>query len=72
LPTAGSCRGLDPERPPYLGANQQFGGLHPGGVNVAFADGTVRFLKESIHPQTLEAFATMAGGEDVGNFLNDL
>jgi prepilin-type N-terminal cleavage/methylation domain-containing protein/prepilin-type processing-associated H-X9-DG protein len=36
---------------------------HPGGVNVGFLDGTVRFVKESVNWQTWAAIATMAGGE---------
>ena len=26
--------------------------LHPGGVNVGFADGSVKFIKDSIAPQS--------------------
>ena len=37
-----SVRGLDPDGSPYLGVSQQFGGNHPGGANVLFADGSVR------------------------------
>jgi prepilin-type N-terminal cleavage/methylation domain-containing protein/prepilin-type processing-associated H-X9-DG protein len=36
---------------------------HPGGVNVAFCDGSVKFIKDSINPGTWGALATMAGGE---------
>jgi prepilin-type N-terminal cleavage/methylation domain-containing protein/prepilin-type processing-associated H-X9-DG protein len=36
---------------------------HPGGVNVAFLDGSVRFIKDSIGPQIWWALATKAGGE---------
>jgi prepilin-type processing-associated H-X9-DG protein len=39
--------------------------LHPGGVNTAFADGSVRFIKQSISPQTWWALGTRAGGEVV-------
>ena len=38
---------------------------HPGGVNVALIDGSVRFIKNSISPQTWWALATKAGGEVV-------
>jgi prepilin-type processing-associated H-X9-DG protein len=36
---------------------------HPGGVNVAFMDGSVHFIKNSVSQQTWWALATMAGGE---------
>jgi prepilin-type N-terminal cleavage/methylation domain-containing protein/prepilin-type processing-associated H-X9-DG protein len=36
---------------------------HPGGVNVAMTDGSVRFIKDSISPQTWLALATRNGGE---------
>jgi prepilin-type N-terminal cleavage/methylation domain-containing protein/prepilin-type processing-associated H-X9-DG protein len=36
---------------------------HPGGVNVAFLDGSVKFIKNSINPQSWWAIATKAGGE---------
>jgi prepilin-type N-terminal cleavage/methylation domain-containing protein/prepilin-type processing-associated H-X9-DG protein len=39
--------------------------LHPGGVNVGFLDGSVRFVKNSVSNATWWAIATMAGGEVV-------
>jgi prepilin-type N-terminal cleavage/methylation domain-containing protein/prepilin-type processing-associated H-X9-DG protein len=36
---------------------------HPGGVNVGFLDGSVKFVKDSINQQTWWAIATKAGGE---------
>ncbi len=58
-----TVRGLDPARPPYIGPNGQFGGNHPGGANVLFADGSARFVSDSIDPKIFEAMSTMAGGE---------
>jgi prepilin-type N-terminal cleavage/methylation domain-containing protein/prepilin-type processing-associated H-X9-DG protein len=45
----------------------QFGfrSLHPGGGNFAMADGSVRFIKETINLGTYRALATRAGGEVV-------
>jgi prepilin-type processing-associated H-X9-DG protein len=60
-----TVRGLDPGRQPYIGRNRQFGGTHRGGVIVAFADGSVRFLSESIDRKVFEALATIAGGESL-------
>jgi prepilin-type N-terminal cleavage/methylation domain-containing protein/prepilin-type processing-associated H-X9-DG protein len=39
--------------------------LHPGGVNVAFADGSVKFLKNSVSFRTWYAIATPNGNEVV-------
>jgi len=38
---------------------------HPGGVNVMFADGSVRFVKDSVNPQTWMALGTKSNGEVV-------
>jgi prepilin-type processing-associated H-X9-DG protein len=39
------------------------GSYHPGGVNVAFLDGSVRFIKNTVNPTTWWAISTKAGGE---------
>jgi prepilin-type processing-associated H-X9-DG protein len=36
-------------------------------ANGAFVDGSVRSLAVSVSPEVLEALATIAGGEAVGN-----
>ena len=44
--------------------------LHPGGVNVAMTDGSVRFIKDSISYQTWYALATRHGGEILSSDSN--
>jgi prepilin-type processing-associated H-X9-DG protein len=39
--------------------------MHPGGVNVLFLDGSVRFVKNTIQYQTWHAIGTRDGGEVV-------
>lgn len=38
---------------------------HPSGMNIVFADGNTRFLREDISPATLRALITINGGEKV-------
>jgi prepilin-type N-terminal cleavage/methylation domain-containing protein/prepilin-type processing-associated H-X9-DG protein len=45
--------------------NYAFKSYHPGGVNFAFCDGSVRFLKQTISPRTYNALGTKGGGEVV-------
>jgi prepilin-type N-terminal cleavage/methylation domain-containing protein/prepilin-type processing-associated H-X9-DG protein len=40
---------------------------HPGGVNVLFCDGNVRFIKDSINYQTWRALGTIGSGEVISS-----
>jgi prepilin-type processing-associated H-X9-DG protein len=40
---------------------------HPGGVNVCFTDGSVRFVKDTVGPQIWWALGTRNGGETVSS-----
>jgi prepilin-type N-terminal cleavage/methylation domain-containing protein/prepilin-type processing-associated H-X9-DG protein len=60
-----TLRGFDPAAVSLLGDNPPFGGLHSGGMHVAMADGSVRFLLSSIDPKRLAGAITIAGGEAV-------
>ncbi len=60
-----TVRGLDPDEQPYLGSGRQFGGRHHGGAVIGLADGSVRFVSESIDPRIFEALSTIAGGEEI-------
>jgi prepilin-type N-terminal cleavage/methylation domain-containing protein/prepilin-type processing-associated H-X9-DG protein len=46
--------------------DSEFYGFHSGGCNAVFADGSVRFLSQSISLCTLAALVTRAGGEIPG------
>ena len=45
------------------GNNQALFSFHPGGINVLFGDGSVKFLKESINIVALRNLVTLRGGE---------
>jgi prepilin-type N-terminal cleavage/methylation domain-containing protein/prepilin-type processing-associated H-X9-DG protein len=45
------------------GANDEIYSFHPGGVNALLADGSVRFLKESLNIVTQRSLITPNGGE---------
>jgi prepilin-type processing-associated H-X9-DG protein len=38
-------------------------GHHPGGTNFAFADGSVRFIKDKVDPKVMQMLITKDGGE---------
>ena len=40
-----------------------FRSLHPGGTNFAFADGSVKFIKNSVDLNAYRALGTRAGSE---------
>jgi prepilin-type N-terminal cleavage/methylation domain-containing protein/prepilin-type processing-associated H-X9-DG protein len=48
---------------PFLDAYAASRSRHPGGVNAAFGDGSVRFVKNSINPAVWIGLNSIAGGE---------
>lgn len=55
-----------PPVPPYQGQQvPNFRSVHPGVVQFAMGDGSVRTIKETINPLTYMALSTIAGGEVV-------
>lgn len=50
------------------GGTDQFGSPFPGGANMLFMDGSVRFISEDINPRTLQSLSTPDGGESTGSF----
>lgn len=53
---------------PYINGPDGIGGPYTGGVNVGFADGSVRFISENIDPAVFERLSTMADRQPVGEF----
>jgi prepilin-type N-terminal cleavage/methylation domain-containing protein/prepilin-type processing-associated H-X9-DG protein len=74
---------FQPQMPPFLAANSatpasplyactnlgqlSFRSLHPGGGNFAMADGSVKFIKNSINLLTYRGLGTRAGGEVISS-----
>ena len=52
------CKGVN-------GAEGSAGSFHSDGINVAFFDGSVHFLRNSADAKTLSALATIGGGESI-------
>jgi prepilin-type N-terminal cleavage/methylation domain-containing protein/prepilin-type processing-associated H-X9-DG protein len=50
-----------------LGMTSALRSKHPAGVNVGMADGSVRFIKNSINLYTWRSLASMAGGEVISS-----
>jgi prepilin-type N-terminal cleavage/methylation domain-containing protein/prepilin-type processing-associated H-X9-DG protein len=46
----------------------RFGSSHPGGLNIALADGSVRFLSYSISPVTFQYLGNCSDGQVLGDF----
>ncbi len=72
-PNSLSCTGT-PDASTFI-SNSTWGGIgaaitatsnHPAGVNVAFADGSVKFVKDSINIQTWWGLGTRSGKEIIG------
>jgi len=56
--------GNDPGNPMRLGSRSR----HPGGVNTALCDGSVRFISDNIAEATWRALGTTQGAEVLGEF----
>jgi prepilin-type N-terminal cleavage/methylation domain-containing protein/prepilin-type processing-associated H-X9-DG protein len=45
--------------------NDEIASFHPGGANVVMADGSVRYLKDSISPIVVRSLVSLKGGEAI-------
>jgi prepilin-type processing-associated H-X9-DG protein len=59
---------IDIAKHPSLGDQSGFSSRHIGGVHALMCDGSVRFLPQSLDPQTLKALFTRDGKDIVGPF----
>jgi prepilin-type N-terminal cleavage/methylation domain-containing protein/prepilin-type processing-associated H-X9-DG protein len=57
------CGGCGPDDSIFSNAQSN----HPGGINVLMSDGSARFIKDSINPQTWMALGTKANGETISS-----
>jgi prepilin-type processing-associated H-X9-DG protein len=57
----GGCQGCAPEGSSFINASSN----HPGGANFGFADGSVKFIKDSINMVVYESIGTRASSEVV-------
>jgi len=62
-----SCKASCPSCGPDDAAFSNAQSNHPGGVNVMFADGSVKFIKDSISQQAWFAIGTKANGEVISS-----
>jgi len=58
-----SCPSCAPEGSSFINASS----YHPGGCNFAFADGSVKFIKDSVNMLTYQSLGTRAGGEVISS-----
>ena len=54
-----TVRGVDPADAPYVGPSRAFGGMHPGGLNVLFADGGAEFMADTVSPSFFETLTRL-------------
>jgi prepilin-type N-terminal cleavage/methylation domain-containing protein len=52
----------------FVGLKSPTDSHHTGGGHVGMADGAVRFLSSNLEEQTRQSLATVAGGEEIGEF----
>jgi prepilin-type N-terminal cleavage/methylation domain-containing protein/prepilin-type processing-associated H-X9-DG protein len=58
-----SCPSCAPEASSFINASS----YHPGGCNFAFADGSVRFIKDSVNMLTYQSLGTRGSGEVISS-----
>ena len=54
-----TVRGVDPADAPPIGPGRAFGGMHPDGQNVLFADGSAEFMQGDLAPRFFETLTRL-------------
>ena len=54
-----TVRGVDPADAPTIGPGRPFGGIHPDGLNVLFADGAAEFMQADVSPRFFETLTRL-------------
>jgi len=67
LPNAAPTVAMVASNPKRLGYAWSNGSRHSGGINAAFADGSVKFIKNSVNPVTWFALQTISNGEVISS-----
>jgi prepilin-type N-terminal cleavage/methylation domain-containing protein/prepilin-type processing-associated H-X9-DG protein len=67
MPNGAATRAQVANNPRQRGYAWSPGSAHPGGMNVAFADGSIKYIKNTISPVTWFAIQTMDNGEVVSS-----
>ncbi len=67
LPDYNACAAAEFGDPSAI-CRRGFASFHPGGANAVFADGSVRFMSNSLDGRVFMALATIASGEVVPSF----
>ena len=72
MQSSGYCNVPYQQNPPCIGGTN--GSVimgarsrHPGGVNVAMGDGSVKFIKNTVNPTTFQALSSTKGGEVISS-----
>ena len=63
LPLGPAVPRCAPEGSSFINASS----YHPGGCNFAFADGSVRFIKDSVNMLTYQSLGTRGSGEVISS-----
>ena len=58
-----ACPSCAPEASTFVNASSN----HPGGCNFTFADGSVKFIKDSVNMTVYESLGTRSSGEVISS-----